>query len=167
MDMAGTTKYVTPAAFIGSIVAANYLTQHYGMVNVGFGLTATAGTYAAGAAFLLRDYTQERTGRAATAALIIIAGAVTYLISPALAVASATAFLISEFVDMAVYIPLRRRGFYVAAFLSNVTGAIVDTFVFLHLAGFPITPEGVEGQLVAKILWATLLPLAILRATRR
>jgi hypothetical protein len=37
------------AAYVASILGANWLVQHYGVVSVGFGLTATAGTFAAGA----------------------------------------------------------------------------------------------------------------------
>ena len=43
------------AAFLGCILAANYVTSRYGMVPVGFGLIATAGTYFAGLSFVLRD----------------------------------------------------------------------------------------------------------------
>jgi len=42
-------------AFVGSIVLANWLIRHYGFVPVGFGLTAPAGTYAAGLVFVARD----------------------------------------------------------------------------------------------------------------
>lgn len=52
-------------AYIGAIVAANYLTARYGMVAVLPGLTVTAGTYAAGLALLARDVLQgdQRIGR--------------------------------------------------------------------------------------------------------
>jgi uncharacterized PurR-regulated membrane protein YhhQ (DUF165 family) len=48
-------KYASVAAFLATILLANYVTTEYGMVPVGFGLVATAGTYLAGLSFILRD----------------------------------------------------------------------------------------------------------------
>ena len=139
------------AYFVGAILLANMLTNEYGMVGVGFGLTATAGTFAAGAALLLRDAVQEAAGKAAVIVGILAGAALTYTISPGLAAASATAFLIAELADMAVYTPLRKLDWTVAVVASNVVGAVVDTFVFLHMAGFPITASGV-GSSPAKMI---------------
>jgi uncharacterized PurR-regulated membrane protein YhhQ (DUF165 family) len=158
---------VALVAYISVILAANYLTEHYGMVAVGFGLTATAGTFAAGAALLVRDMVQDTLGRAATVIGILAGAGLTWFVSPALATASAVAFLVAELADMAIYTPLRSRGWTPAVIASNVVGAIVDTFVFLHLAGFPVTAQGVEGQLVGKLLWATALPVALVVAVRQ
>lgn len=163
----GCLAAVALAYFVGSILLANMLTNEYGMVSVGFGLTATAGTFAAGAALLLRDAVQEAAGKAAVIVGILLGAGLTYFVAPGLAAASATAFLIAELADMAVYTPLRRLDWAVAVVASNVVGAIVDTFVFLHMAGFPVTPSGVGGQLVGKCVWATLIPLAVILVGRR
>lgn len=155
------------AGYVGSIVAANYVTARFGLVPVGFGLVTTAGTYAAGAALLLRDVVQDTLGR--RAALLCMAGGVVAswaLSAPALALASAAAFLLSELADFAVYTPLRRRGWSRAVLTSNAIGAVIDTFVFLTLAGFPLTREIVAGQLVGKIVWATLVPVLIVQGVR-
>lgn len=148
-------------AYIATIVAANFLIQHFGFVSVGFGLTAAAGTYAAGAALLMRDVVQDSLGRLAVLGGIAAGAALTATTAPSLAVASAGAFLVAELADMAVYTPLRKRGWVKAVVTSNIVGAVVDTIVFLHLAGFPVTRMGVSGQLVGKLLWATALPVAI------
>jgi uncharacterized PurR-regulated membrane protein YhhQ (DUF165 family) len=149
------------AAYVTSILGANWLVQHYGVVSVGFGLTATAGTFAAGAALLMRDVVQDTLGRFAVALGVLGGAALTLWVSPSLAAASATAFLIAELSDMAIYTPLRNRGWARAVIVSNIVGAVLDTFVFLHMAGFPLTVNGVSGQLVGKLLWATLLPVAL------
>lgn len=157
-------------AYICTIVSANWLVEHYGLVSVGFGLMATAGTYAAGAALLLRDGVQDALGRLWVITGIAIGALLTLLISPALAFASAAAFLLAELADMAVYTPLRAKGWVRAVVASNTVGAIVDTFIFLWLAGFPLTIQGVGGQLVGKLIWATLIPVALvvgIRQTRR
>jgi uncharacterized PurR-regulated membrane protein YhhQ (DUF165 family) len=151
--------------FVITIIAANWLTSRYGFVSVGFGLTATAGTYAAGLTFGLRDALHEHGGRWCVLALIIVGGVLSYAIAPSLAVASAAAFIISEVADLVVYDPLRRRRWIAAVIASNLVGALVDTIVFLQLAGFPIQ-SALAGQMVGKALM--ILPaLALVGLLRR
>lgn len=153
-----------------TITAANWLTTRYGLVPVGFGLITTAGTYAAGAALLLRDVVQDLCGWRWVLAGIAAGAVLTAVTSPALAVASTVAFLLAELLDTAVYTPLRNRGWARAALLSGIVGAVADTYAFLALAGFPITPQTVGGQLVGKVAWATVLPVlavVIVRQVRR
>lgn len=157
---------VAVAAYITAIVAANWLTARYGFVPVGFGLMATAGTYAVGFAFVFRNLVQETLGRWVVLAAIVAGAALSWWLStPALAVASGVTFLISETTDWAVYTPMRRRGWARAAIAGNVAGAVADTFVFLWLAGFPIL-AAVPGQLVGKS-YATVIYLLIGWAARR
>lgn len=154
-------------AYVATIPAANWLTAHYGMVPVGLGLITTAGTFAAGAALLLRDTVQDTLGRGWVLAGIAAGAALTAATSPVLALASTAAFLAAELADMGVYTPLRNRGWARAVLASNTAGAIVDTLLFLFLAGFPITAATVGGQLVGKLAWATLLPIAAVVTVRR
>jgi queuosine precursor transporter len=154
-------------AYILAITAANWLTTRYGIVPMGFGFATTAGTYAAGLALLLRDTVQDTCGWRWVLAGIGAGAALTALTSPALAVASTVAFLLAELLDMAVYTPLRERGWARAALASGIAGAIVDTYAFLALAGFPITWQTVGGQLVGKTLWATLLPVLLVVTVRQ
>jgi uncharacterized PurR-regulated membrane protein YhhQ (DUF165 family) len=163
-------RYTAPAAltaFILAIAAANWLTAHYGLVSVGFGLTATAGTYAAGAALLLRDVVQDTAGARWVLAGIATGAVLTAVMSPALAIASTVAFLLAELLDMAVYTPLRDRGWARAALASGIAGAVVDTYAFLALAGFPITGHAVAGQLVGKALWVTVVPVLVVVTIRQ
>lgn len=163
-----TTRGITAlTAYIVAIVTANWLTTRYGLVPVAPGLVTTAGTFAAGFAFLARDLVQDTLGRGWVLAGISAGAALTYVTSPALALASATAFLVAEAADMAVYTPLRDRGWARAVLASNTVGAVVDTLLFLTLAGFPVTAATVGGQLVGKLAWATLLPVAAVLAVRQ
>lgn len=148
--------------FVACVVLANYLTATFGLIPVGFGLVATAGTYAAGLTFIFRDLIHEAGGRWLSV-VAIVAGAVLswFVASPALAVASGITFLVAELVDLGVYVPLRKRGLLTAVLVSNVVGFTLDTFLFLYLAGFPITGPVVAGQLVAKATM-TALGLAVL-----
>jgi uncharacterized PurR-regulated membrane protein YhhQ (DUF165 family) len=148
-------------AFLATILAANYVTTEYGMVPVGFGLVATAGTYFAGLAFVLRDTVQDAGGRRLVLALIVAGALLSYLVSdPFIALASGVAFLASETADMAIYTPLRKRGYIRAAIASNVVGAFIDTILFLWIAGFPIA-GAVAGQMVGKLLVTAVVVLAV------
>lgn len=154
-------------AFVASIFAANWLTVRYGFIPVGFGYVATAGTYAAGLTLCLRDWTHERLGRGPTAALIVAGAGVTYFISPAFALASGTAFLVSELADFAVYSPLRRRGLVKALLASNAVGMTVDTVLFLYLAfGWATVAGAWQGQIIGKT-WVTLAAAGAIVAYRQ
>ena len=149
-------------AYAATVVLANWMTTKFGLVPVGFGLVATAGTYAAGLSFGARDLAQNYAGQRA-ALFAVLAGAVLSAVvaAPQIAVASGVAFLLSELLDYAIYTPLRRRGATGRAIVvSNTAGTIVDTFVFLGIAGFPITTTVVLGQIVGKA-WMTLLAVAV------
>lgn len=166
-DRAGTLGFLTSLLFIATIVAANAVTSSYGVVPLGFGLTATAGTYFVGLAFVLRDTVQDLLGRWVFA--VIVAGAVLSfaLSSPAIALASALAFLVSELADLAVYTPLRSRGYLRAAVASNIVGAVVDTVLFLTVAGFPLG-RVLFGQVVGKLaLTLLVLPMVLALRVRR
>ena len=100
------------ALFALTIPAANWLIGHAGtvcqpqgpcLVPVAPGLMAPSGVTMAGVALVLRDLVQRRLGVAA-ASLAILAGAVlsAALAPAALVIASAAAFLLSEFADLAV-----------------------------------------------------------------
>lgn len=152
--------------YIAAILAANWLTNRYGFVSV-VGVGMTAGTIAAGVALGARDALQDTAGRLAVLAAILVGAALSWWLStPVLALASGAAFLVSEAADMAVYTPLRRRGWARAVVASNVVGGIVDTLVFLTLAGFPVTTQTVGGQLVGKLVFATLIPVLVILAIR-
>jgi len=135
------------------------------LVPVAPGLMAPSGVMMAGVALVLRDLVQRRLG-VALASLAILAGAglSAFLAPPALVVASATAFLISEFADLAVYTPLARRGLVVAVVASGVVGLVVDSIVFLWLAFGSL--DFLAGQIVGKA-WMVLLSIPFVAWLRR
>nr|WP_202489684.1 VUT family protein [Streptomyces sp. SID8381] len=147
------------------MVAANWATSHYGLIPVGFGQTATAGTLAAGAALMLRNVVQDQLGRYAVVVSVLFGSLISALTSaPAVALASGCAVLVSELADTAVYTPLRKRGWVRAVLPATLLGALLDTVVFLSLAGLPVWPQ-VPGQLVGKT-WAVAVPVAAVIAAR-
>jgi uncharacterized PurR-regulated membrane protein YhhQ (DUF165 family) len=162
------------ALFALTIPAANWLIGHVGtvcqpagpcLIPVAPGVMAPSGVIMAGAALVLRDLVQRRLGVAASS-LAILAGAVlsALLAPPALVIASAVAFLLSEFADLAVFTPLARRGLIVAVVASSVVGLVVDSVVFLWLAFGSL--EFLFGQIVGKA-WMVLLSLPCVGWLRR
>lgn len=150
--------------FIAAIVGANVLTQRFGLVTVA-GLTATAGTWVAGLTFVFRDLLHDAGGVRWIAPAILAGTALSAMFSPELALASAVAFLVAESADWAVYAPLRRHGYIAAAILSNTAGALLDSWLFLAIAGFPTS--GALTQTVIKVCATTVVVLGVSRAIPR
>src|SRR4029078_7197652 len=78
--------------------------------------------------------------------------------------ASAAAFLLSEFADFVVYTPLARRRLVAAVIASSIVGLIVDSIVFLWLAFGSL--EFLFGQVIGK-LWMVLLAIPFVAWIRR
>ena len=152
------------ALYALTIVAANWAIDRYGPVPVGFGLQAPAGVWFAGLAFTFRDLIQTGLGRRWTVAAIVGGAALSLAISPSFALASGTAFLVSELADFAVYTPLAERGWLAAVAASNVVGLLVDSALFLWLAFGDL--KFLPGQVVGKT-WMTLLAVVVLLPARR
>jgi len=161
---------VAAVLFVGTVWFANWLLTRYGVVNIGFGLTAPAGVFAVGLAFTLRDIVHRTLGRAVVVACIVAGCLLAYFIEASvtipgghvtIALASAAAFLFSEGADLAVYSPLEERSFIGAVAASNVAGAVVDSALFLWLAFGSL--HLMEGQVVGKLLMtAAALPIVML-----
>lgn len=154
-------------AYIGTVLTANYATAAVGQVPLWFGMSATAGTLFIGAALLLRNVIQDKLGRRVVVAAIAVGSVSSAVVSPELALASGAAFLLSESLDMAVYTPLRSRGYVRAVVPAGFVGAVADTVVFLYLAGFPVV-ENMAGQISGKyvVTLATVAGVALVRVRR-
>jgi uncharacterized PurR-regulated membrane protein YhhQ (DUF165 family) len=160
------------AGLLASVLAANLATSYLGLFPAGFGLLVTAGTYFAGLSLVLRDLLHTHGGVRWVLPVIAAGVALSAVLGDGrVALASALAFGVSELADLAVYVPLRRRGWRRAVTASNAIGAFADTILFLAIAGFPITGATVGGQLLVKAVWVTVLALAVgevaTRAVRR
>lgn len=160
--------------FCLTIPVANWMIQNFGTVctrdgpcllPVAPGLMAPSGVLMVGIALVLRDLVQRRLGLAAAVAAILIGAGLSGLVAPlSLIVASATAYLISEFADLAVYTPLQERRFVAAVIVSSMVGLVVDSIVFLWLAFGSL--EFLAGQVVGKA-WMVLLSLPFIIYLRR
>ena len=160
--------------FCLTIPAANWMIGHVGTVCVPNGpclvpvaptIVAPSGVLMVGAALVLRDLVQRRLGVEFGIGAIIAGAAISAgLAPPALVLASAVAFLLSEFADFAVYTPLAHRRLVAAVIASSVVGLVVDSIVFLWLAFGSL--EFLPGQIIGK-LWMVLLAVPLLAYLRR
>ncbi|GGG23438.1 hypothetical protein GCM10010964_09480 [Caldovatus sediminis] len=163
------------AAFALCIPAANWLIEHAGTVCLAGGpclipvapggLMAPSGVLMIGLGLVLRDLVQRRLGVGWAVGAILAGAALSALLAPpALVIASAAAFLLSEGADLAVYTPLQRRGLIAAVVASSLVGLVVDSVVFLWLAFGSL--EFLAGQVLGKA-WMVLATLPFLHWLRR
>jgi uncharacterized PurR-regulated membrane protein YhhQ (DUF165 family) len=160
--------------FCLTIPAANWMIGHVGtvcppggpcLVPVAPALMAPSGVLMVGLALVLRDLVQRRLGPGLAIAAIVVGAAISAALAPrALVMASAAAFLLSEFVDFAVYTPLARRRLVVAVVASSVVGLVVDSIVFLWLAFGSL--DFLAGQIVGKS-WMVLIAIPFVAYLRR
>src|ERR1051326_7184613 len=130
-----------------------------------FGLSIPAANWLIGVALVLRDLVQRRLGLAVSALAVLAGAAFSALLAPpALVIASAVAFLLSEFADLAVYTPLARRRLVAAVAASSLVGLVVDSMVFLWLAFGSL--EFLPGQIIGKA-WMVLLAIPLIALLRR
>lgn len=152
------------AGYVFCIVAANATLALAGLVPVGFGLMAPAGVLWAGLSLTMRDLAHDQLGRWGVLAAILAGAGLSWLISPSFALASGTAFLVSELADFAVYAPIRRHRWLTAVVLSNTVGLLVDSCLFLWLAFGSL--DFLIGLAWAKFA-VTLISVAVLWLMRR
>ena len=136
------TRFASIAPFVlamtAVVAASNYLVQfpfaHFGLADI---LTWGAFTYPV--AFLVNDLTNRRFGPVA-ARKVVLAGFVlavalsVWLATPRIAIASGSAFLAAQFLDVAVFDRLRKNAWWQAPFVSTVLGSVLDTVLFFSIA---------------------------------
>ncbi|MEE9314447.1 MAG: queuosine precursor transporter [Rhizobiaceae bacterium] len=127
------------------VALSNYLVQFplqatLGGVNLAEILTLGAFTYPI--AFLITDLTNRQFG-ASKARLVVVAGFVLavilsiWLATPRIAIASGSAFLIAQLLDVSIFNRLRQSTWWRAPLISSLLGSIVDTVLFFGLAFAP------------------------------
>ena len=121
-------------AYILSIVLVNWLFVVVAPLATPFGDLYLA-TLVVGAVFVLRDYAQREVGHKILLATLA-AGVITwFMTTPALAVASITAFAISEMADWAVF-SFTRRPLQKRILISSLISVPLDSLAFLYLSGY-------------------------------
>lgn len=133
------------AAMVAVVAASNFLVQfplnaQLGGVNLGGILTWGAFTYPV--AFLVTDLSNRAFGPA-KARLVVIAGFAVavvlsiYLATPRIAIASGTAFLVAQFLDISIFHRLRNGAWWQPPMFSSLVSSALDTVIFFGLAMAP------------------------------
>ena len=159
-------------AFVITVVGANWALLTYGIVPIGFGLDAPASVYFVGFSFTFRDGMRERLGFRSALIAIAIGGILSYILEvrqdgdlfARIALASATAFAVSELADSLVYERIREYSRHLGIVASNTVGLVVDSALFLTLAFGSI--EFLTGQVVGKF-YMTVLAIVLIVAWER
>ena len=103
-----------------------------------------------GFVFVLRDYAQREIGHKVLLATFF-AGVVTYfMVDPAIAMASITAFVLSEMADWAIY-SFTKRPLQSRILISSLVSVPLDTLAFQYLAGY-LTPAAFTTEVLSKAL---------------
>mgnify|MGYP001162299269 FL=1 len=134
------------AFFMAVIVAAsNFLVQF--PINF-FGLQEflTYGAISYPITFLITDLSNRRFGKIIARKIVYLGFALgvfltlffstnfSDLISIRVAIASGTAFLVAQLLDVQIFDKLRKKVWYAAPFISSLIGSLVDTFLFFFIA---------------------------------
>jgi len=130
------------AVMAAVVVASNFLVQFpvdyaIGSLNLADLLTWGAFTYPV--AFLITDLANRRFGPG-TARLVVVCGFVIavalsiWLATPRIAVASGSAFLVAQLLDVSIFDRLRDRTWWLPPLVSTIIGSCLDTVIFFGLA---------------------------------
>ncbi len=124
------------------VVASNFLVQ-FPVRGTIFGINLadllTYGAFIYPIAFLITDLTNRQFGPKA-ARMVVAAGfviAVAFSIwasTPRIAIASGSAFLLAQLLDISIFNRLRRSNWWKAPLLSSLIGSVLDTAMFFSLA---------------------------------
>ena len=148
-------KYYNALAYIFLIVLVNWLFTVVPLVELPGGTMWPPVSLVVGFIFVARDFAQREVGHWVLAAMSVGGGLSYFMASPQVAFASATAFLISELLDWAVYTftkrPLSERIIY-----SSVLGTPADSIVFLSILGY-FSIAGAAAMTVSKLLGALIV----------
>lgn len=138
--------FAAVAAMVVVVTASNILVQfpvdaQLGPLNLKDLLTWGAFTYPF--AFLVTDLTNRYDG-ANKARMVVVVGFVValglsvYLATPRIALASATAFLVGQLLDISVFSRLRAsRNWVLPPLAGSLFGSLIDTLVFFSIAFAP------------------------------
>jgi queuosine precursor transporter len=131
--------FAVPVAAMALVVVASNILVQYPFEPMGLANYLTWGAFTYPFAFLVNDLTNRRFGPAAARRVAIVGFAIAVVLSiilatPRIALASGTAFLVAQLVDVKIFDRLREGAWWRAPLASSLIGSALDTALFFTLA---------------------------------
>jgi queuosine precursor transporter len=134
---------IAVAAMVAVVASSNFLVQFPVMVRFGaldLADILTWGAFTYPVAFLVTDLTNRYFGPRGARGVVLVGFGVAvvlsaWLASPRIAMASGTAFLVAQFLDISIFDRLRASPqWWRAPLISSTMGSVFDTAIFFSLA---------------------------------
>jgi uncharacterized PurR-regulated membrane protein YhhQ (DUF165 family) len=128
------------------VVASNFLVQ-FPVVGTLWGISLsdllTWGAFTYPVAFLITDLTNRQFGPSVARRVVLVGFVIGvslsfWLSAPRIAIASGTAFLIGQLLDISVFNELRRKSWWKAPLAASLIGTVIDTILFFSIAFAPV-----------------------------
>jgi len=132
-------RLIVPVVAMALLVVASNILVQYPFELFGLGDYLTWGAFTYPVAFLVTDLTNRRYGPRVARQLVVVGFALAVVLSIWLAtlriaMASGTAFLVGQLLDITLFNRLRRQAWWCAPFVGSVIGSVLDTALFFSLA---------------------------------
>lgn len=151
---------VIAALAMCAVVAASNFAVQYPFTPFGLQDYLTWGAFTYPVAFLITDLTNRRFGPAMARKVVFCGFVLAVILSivlatPRIALASGTAFLVAQLLDVSVFDRLRTGAWWKAPLFSSLIGSGVDTVLFFSLAfagtDLPSVTYAIAGGLEAPV----------------
>jgi queuosine precursor transporter len=128
-----------PIMLMALVVLASNILVQYPVEAFGLADYLTWGAFTYPFAFLLVDLTNRHFGAPKTRQVVYIGFVIAVVLSawlatPRIAMASGTAFLVANLIDVFIFDKLRNKAWWLPPFLSSVISSALDTVIFFSLA---------------------------------
>jgi len=133
------SDFIFPVLAMCLVVAASNILVQYPFNHLGLSEILTYGAFTYPVAFLVNDLSNRRFGpqfarKVVYAGFVIAVILSVWLATPRIAIASGSAFLCAQLLDVTVFSKLRRLTWWKAPFASAVFGSLLDTLLFFSIA---------------------------------
>ena len=155
------------------VVASNVLVQYPlsgELFGIALGDLLTYGAFTYPVAFLITDLTDRQFGpriaRRVVAGGFLVAVIISFALStPRIAIASGSAFLAGQLLDISVFNRLRRQSWWRAPLIASLIGSVLDTVIFFSFAFAPAFSVFGPNDAFA-VEWAPMLGVLTTEAPR-
>ncbi|MBM6581816.1 queuosine precursor transporter [Microvirga sp. BT689] len=140
------------------VLSSNILVQHP-FQHLGLGDYLTWGAFSYPFSFLVTDLSNRRFGtqgarRVVYVGFVLAVALSVVLATPRIAIASGTAFLVAQLLDISIFARLRNKAWWMPPFISSVISSGLDTAIFFSFAFYCGTVPGF-GFTISEMLGRT------------